>query len=246
MHSHLLGILGLRVNGEIMKPPLRLLPAKLNDLIEGGEEILLPRKLFVRAVVGAVYFKGELPEIAAAAVRMATEHGMVVLKSTPKEILFLANYFETANWPLNLMAYFEALMQKSEGRIRASASMGPATLLNVDGELLLESDEASLAYFMSRSASPGQIALTSKVWHALSDSLEGWKFEAKGHTYPGFTTVIPTVHLESRLCREKSCPKCSCKREIKQNDEGYIYLFCPKGHEEKLDTLPLRFKRSAA
>lgn len=226
--------------------PLRLLPAKLNDLIEGGEETLLPRKLFVRAVIGAVYFKGELPEIAAAAVRMATEHGMVVLKSTPKEILFLANYFENENWPLNLMAYFETLMQKSEGRVRASASMGPATLLNVDGELLLDSEEAGLAYFMSRSGGPGQIVLTSKVWHALSDSLEGWKFEVKGHNYPGFAVMIPIVHLESRLCREKTCPKCNCKREIKQNAEGYIYLHCPKGHVEATDTLPLRFKRSAA
>lgn len=229
-----------------MKRLLKLLPAKLSDLIERGEEVLPQRKSFVRAVVGAVYFKGESSTTAVTAVRLATEHGMVVLKSNPKEILFLANYFETANWPLNLISYFERLNQLTEGRAQTSASMGPAVLLNHDENLRLESDESELAFFMARSASPGQMVFTSKVWHALSDSLEGWKYESKGHTYPGFAVMIPTVHLNSRLARESGCPNCTSPREIKQSAEGYIYLSCSNGHVETMPALPLRFKRSAA
>lgn len=223
---------------------LSLLPAKLTELIERGEEILPARKLFVRAVVGAVYFKGTNEALAEQAMRLATEHGMVVVRADTKDIVFLANYFETANWPLNIVAFFEALTQKCGSDVRFGASMGPAALLNTGGALRLESDENELAPRLARLAEPGQMMMTGKVWHSLSDALEGWTSVNAVQRVAGFPVLIPSIQLAPRLSATSVCPTCGKSLEVKQSAEGYIHVSCAKNHEQSAEPPPVRFKNA--
>ncbi|MBX3021401.1 MAG: hypothetical protein KF799_06945 [Bdellovibrionales bacterium] len=228
-----------------MKLKLGWLPAKLNDLIERGEESLPERRIFARAVVGSVYFKGENEAMADLTVRLATEYGMVVLKRDNKDIQFLVNYFETANWPLNLICFFEALMQQTSGRARGAVSQGPATLTHDDNRgFQLESAESELAPRLARVAMPGQMVLTSKVWHALADALEGWTSASVLHELAGFSAPVPTLHLHSRLAHARKCAACSSSLEVKQTAEGYIFVACSQGHEQ-IPELPIKLKRAA-
>jgi hypothetical protein len=216
----------------------RFFPEKLRELIEKGEENLPVRRPYIRAVVGAVHITRS-PRVADTleeCVRTATEHGMIVLEVKSNQIVFLANYFENANWPLNLILFFERLTKRTDGKatLSCSASMGPGIFRLNSESVELQSDDGRLALELARQAPDGQMIITSKIWHALADSLEGWQQEAQSHTVDGIGIAIPCVHLRPRL-KGKKCAGCGTSLEIRQTNDGYIFVACKNGHVQNDD-----------
>jgi hypothetical protein len=219
---------------------LRHLPEKLREMIERGEESLPEQIRFVRAVVGFVRLDTEnvknRRQAFDVATQTATENGFIVLRETSEGLIFLANYFENANWPLSLVKFYESLLVRIEAlpgtHAKVGASMGPLTVQVQNGEFNAEGEELTLALELCNRGGDHQLVMTSKVWHSLSDSLEGWKAEANFHHVPGFAQPIPSRHLQRRLDGEyrRHCWSCGQNVQITQTAEGYIRLQCPNGH----------------
>lgn len=205
----------------------------LRDLI--GEEILPERRTFSRAVFMCVLTAAHDRELAAEAVRLAGRHELIVMSQEPGRMILLANYEPTLNWPFNLICFFERLSVAAGPHrpLRCSASMGPASIYHDNRGMSGDSDDIRLVPEMARRAGSGQMIVTSKVWHALADSLEGWETVPYIFTVSGFPHEIPGMKLEPRLAQAGNCPHCGTEMVIKQTEEGYIRLSCRNGHSSE-------------
>lgn len=226
-------------------------PLRLREIIEKGEEPLPERISFVRAVVGFVRLDSETGKLRRDLYDMASscavEHGFVVLKETTEGIAFLANYFENSNWPLNLISFYENLMIRIERlpgtHAKVGASMGPLTIHPRNSAFTAEGHEIELATELCQRGAESQLVMTSKVWHSLSDALEGWSAHAHLHPVPGYQQAIPAMHVDRRL-EADYCRHCwSCGQDVKvtQTAEGFIRVTCIEAHiQPNLKIVPVK------
>lgn len=214
------------------------LPAHLramNDEDGDGAKVY-SRAIFLAVHAVAITPGFRLDEILA---RLAHEHSLVLLAADQNTFILLANYHETENWPLNLITFSEELARQAHGSAQLSfgASSGPARVHSGRHGWSVETEESTLSSLLATRASVNEMIVTSKIWHALSDSLEGWKPSAHGHKVEGLMERLPCVHLPLRLSHPGlSCSECGGDVVVQQTAEGYIRTVCLHGHAERDET----------
>lgn len=241
-------------------------PAQLREMIERGEHKLPRKRTYPQAVVGFADITSSTQigniiglskdweirqKFFAIATKCATDAGLIVLNHTGDGFLFLANYFENANWPYSLMSFYESLLVEFENLVKAElgeddrihtgirvgVASGPAVVGFLDGDVscfTAMGPDVNLAARLCRQADNNQLLVSSRVWHSLKNIINGWMAREANYKIRGFDQIIPCVHLDWRLRNNEGriCDVCHTHLRVVQNDEGAISLACPSGHAE--------------
>jgi len=189
-------------------------PQPLKELIESGKHALPKKQMFARAVVGCADLswpeltdKSDIMEawvlkqrFLAVATKCATDNGLVVLAQGGEGLVFLANYFENANWTNAIIDFHSALQQQfGQTGLRIGVAMGPTAVgyVNEDpASFTALGPEVNLAIRLCRQAEDNQIIVSSRVWYSLRETLHGWNSRMTHFKVRGFDQIIPCMQLD--------------------------------------------------
>jgi hypothetical protein len=110
--------------------------------------------------------------------------------------------------------------------------MGPLSVRLQDNAFSASGAEIDLATELCQRGEEGQMVMTSKIWHSLSDSLRGWNINQRSQAIPGLAQEIPSLVLDRRLDApyRRHCWNCGADVQILQSAEGYIRVVCEHSH----------------
>lgn len=186
----------------------------------------------------------------ASATQIATQHDFVVLTQLGDGFLFLANYEENNNWHFNLISFFETLNARFEAiknetlppgdltdiAIKSGAAMGP-TLVGFLGKeqayFTAMGPEVNLASRLCSKAQPGEIVLSSKIWHILKSVGIPWTSDSiVFNDLKGFRDDIGAVIVRpgAKSVNAHPCPTCGEPLSIVKTPEGLMDLVCQNDH----------------
>lgn len=240
-------------------------PVSLRSRIESGVISIPPKKLHESAVLGFadicastsianqvdIAVDWELKErFLEAAVKRATESGLIVLSQLGDGCFFIANYEGAETWPLNVVAFFENLLidyriiaseiginhVHNETGIKFGLSMGPAIVGFIGKDqpyFTANGPDANLAARLCSEAQRDELVVSSRVWSVLRKHITGWDVRDESFSLKGFSAPTPAVRIAARL-RAKgnrpTCSTCGALISVVSTADGLLDVKCANGH----------------
>jgi len=244
-------------------------PRKLRKMVEQNEIKIEKRRVYAGAVVGFVDIVGsttiantltlladwQLKEaFIDIAGKRAVASNLIVLSHLGDGFMFLANFNETGDWPLNVLAFYEGLIKDFETLnysmgllqgglntgLKFGISLGPSVVgfLGADQSYFTAmGPDVNLAARLCAKANTNELVVSSRVWHVLKHVAIGWN--THNETFDdlkGFHEPVPAMRIEARAIGETGlkCPACGQTMSITRNSDGFIDATCPNqdNHEK--------------
>jgi len=242
-------------------------PPALRKAIENGEETIPQRRLISQGVVGFADIIGSTSmanklglerdwelkqEFFKIASRRALSAELVVLNFAGDGFLFLANYHDSTDWPLNVVSFFEGLLrdfedlkktqlfdyQSIETGVKIGVAKGRVILGLIGDENQMHftamGPEVNLASRLCDKATKSEMVVSGEVWKTIKNSLTGWETKCVEYSdIKGFSMQISTAHISRRLKSDKVaiCPVCDKALTVFRNDDGFFDLRCPNEND---------------
>jgi hypothetical protein len=164
--------------------------------------------------------------------------------------MFLGNYYENADWTLNLISFFEGLVTDFEKirteligelvgietGIKCGIAMGPAIIgfIGTDQSYFTAmGPDVNLAARLCSKAENYELVVSSRVWHVMKHTLFGWTVKNRSHAdIKGFDDLIPAVHISPRRVSNSAarCAICGDALSVIRTPEGFIDVKCATTH----------------
>ena len=186
----------------------------------------------------------------ACAIKRATENGLIVLSQLGDGCFFLANFNGGNAWPNNIIAFFENLstdyqnikselqlpLERADAGIKFGIAMGPSMVGFIGkGQAYFTANgpDVNLAARLCSEADSGELIVSSRVWHALKQSIKSWDVTDETFELKGFEQPVPAFRIRSRLSvagGRPTCPLCGGVLMVISNDDHTLDIKCANGH----------------
>lgn len=251
-------------------------PKTLREKIERNELKIDARRVYPSAVVGFVDISGstiiantltlladwQLKEkFLECASQRAIASNLTVLSHLGDGLMYLANFNELDDWPLNILSFYEGLIKdfeqlnKSMGLaqeglstgLKFSLAMGPAVvgfLGSGQSYFTAMGPDVNLAARLCDRAQTNEMVVSSRVWGVLHHVMLGWDItEVTFNDLKSFNQNVPAVRITPRSMSSSNfkCTTCGSDMSIGRNSDGFIIAICPKENDH--DALNIKINK---
>lgn len=189
-----------------------------------------------------------------AATKRATQSKMVVLTHLGDGFLFIANFDHNNNWPMNLVTFFENLMDDFEKikvnqgilqlgidtGVKCGVALGPSIVGFIgEGQTYFTAmgPDVNLASRLCGQAENNQMVVSGRVWNHLYPHLDGWGIIKEEFALKGFSQNIPGLRINRGENKKRQMHRCSICQEpmtLTMDKNGFFEYVCENDHEKSL------------